>query len=699
MTQNTLQKKKLAIGGGVLTAIGLLTCEIFRIRKKFSALVNTSVMDYDTKRPDYIYINYSIYRESLRKMQEEEQSKSKTFVNIISHPIEKWWKAMKHSVAWRLLQMAQSTDRHDRIKAVRQLALVEHLKSWDYQHLAQLCDARTAVSLARSNCDLRWFLAPRHLGVVRNPRALLKDIHRLLEDVQSNKCAAKLLQKTFGRYEFQEVAEDEEFLHYTRGLHKKLSTEMELLKQIIDVLSHLSEYRDIAERIICMGGLMHLMDIYKIFRDDFEMKLKICRVVANLSVCSGRAEDFFVTGWITVLAKWTRDEDMRMCVTSAKSLRNLDTDDASLCLYKSKIYPLYPLWRRKKRPEVDVVFVHGILGGVFVTWRQKEGAATMEMRGEGIIRMSQPHRKSFSEELLDSIEESIEKFEGIDRNRGDLPEDWEVVYEDCPEGSSPKASGPFSVPGDEWTPPDLKLYSNCWAMDWLQESFPDIRVIGLNYDSTLSEWYSKCHGCGCHITRGTVESRAREFLEQLVEAKVGDEGRPVVWVGHSMGGLIVKSIINQALTHEDPRVQNIGSNTRGIMFLGTPHRGTPVAKLKQHMQMLLSPTLEVREMEENAKSLLQLHSDFVRKVSVLSPGVEIVSIAEGLPTNVTKFKLSYHVVTESSAKIELGDFYRLNEDHLGICKPASKHSFLYQRLIHLIRRIHDDLRKGPASPA
>ncbi|XP_055694540.1 protein SERAC1 [Lutzomyia longipalpis] len=681
MTQSTLQKKKLAIGGGILSAFGLIACEIFRIRKKLNALVDTSVMDYDQKRPDYIYVNYSIYRESIRLMQEEQGSK--TFVNIISHPIEKWWKAMKHSVAWRLLNMAQTSDRHDRVKAVRQLVLVDHLKTWDYQHLAQICDARTAVSLARSNCDLRWFLPPRHMGIVRNPKLLLKDIHRLFENVQSNKCAATLLQKTFGKYEFQEVEPSQEVLHYVKGF-PKMGTELELLKQCIDVLSHLSEYKDVAERIIAEGGLMHLMEIYKIFRDDFEMKLKICKVIANLSVCSQKFKDFFITGWITILAQWTRHEDMRICVTSAKTLRNLDTDDSTYCLYKSKIYPLYPLWRRKKRPEVDVVFVHGILGGVFVTWRQKEGTGSEGMRQGGVIKMTKAPNKSFKTELLESLE-------GIDRTHGELPEEWEVVYEDCPEEASPDAKGPFSISGDEWNAPDGKSYSNCWAMDWLQESFPDIRVIGLNYDSTLSEWYSKSHGCGCHITRGTVESRSREFLEQLVEAKVGQDGRPVVWVGHSMGGLIVKSIITQALSHQNEKIKDIGANTRGIMFLGTPHRGTPVAKLKQHTQMLLSPTLEVREMEENAKSLLALHSDFIDKVLKSNPNVEIVSIAEGLPTILTSFKLSYHVVTEESARIELGDFYRLNDDHLGICKPSSRHSFLYQRLLGVIQRIHEDL--------
>uniref|UniRef100_A0A1B0DJ91 Mitochondrial cytochrome c oxidase subunit VIc/VIIs domain-containing protein n=1 Tax=Phlebotomus papatasi TaxID=29031 RepID=A0A1B0DJ91_PHLPP len=74
MTQNKF-RKKVAIGGGIITAMGLMAYEIFRIRRKFDALVDTSIMDYDRKRPDYIYINYSIYRESLKRMQEEQLSK------------------------------------------------------------------------------------------------------------------------------------------------------------------------------------------------------------------------------------------------------------------------------------------------------------------------------------------------------------------------------------------------------------------------------------------------------------------------------------------------------------------------------------------------------------------------------------------------------------------------------------------------
>lgn len=50
------------------------------------------------------------------------------WINVIVHPIGSWWKSVKHSVAWRLLEVAKNGDYHDRLKAVHQLARIDHLK-------------------------------------------------------------------------------------------------------------------------------------------------------------------------------------------------------------------------------------------------------------------------------------------------------------------------------------------------------------------------------------------------------------------------------------------------------------------------------------------------------------------------------------------------------------------------------------------
>lgn len=53
---------------------------------------------------------------------------------------------------------------------------------------------------------------------------------------------------------------------------------------------------------------------------------------------------------------------MRIKVTASKCLSNLDSDDPRSFTYPAKVYPLHPLHRIKHNPDLDIVFIHGILG-------------------------------------------------------------------------------------------------------------------------------------------------------------------------------------------------------------------------------------------------------------------------------------------------------------------------------------------------
>lgn len=219
-------------------------------------------------------------------------------------------------------------------------------------------------------------------------------------------------------------------------------------------------------------------------------------------------------------------------------------------------------------------------------------------------------------------------------------------------------------------------------MDWLPQEYPNIRIIGLNYETSISEW-SLNMMCPCDKSKSSLHDRAAEFLESLASSKIGYDC-PIIWVGHSMGGLVAKSIIVQSLESDDPNIRRIAENTRAIMFLGTPHKGSAVAKLKQHIQIVFSPSIEVKELRENGQLLLQLQEKFENTLKSMKKPIEIVSIAEGCPTTITSFKFPMQFVTEDSAKLNIGDFYLLNVDHLALSKPIFRQSFLYQRLLRII---------------
>lgn len=242
---------KICAGTGLFSIVGVVSYEAYRTYSALTSLVDTRVLDVDRKRPDYIYIKHHIYRQSLLEQIEQERRDSK-LVNVVVQPFGKWWKALKHSVAWRLLRIAQEGELSDRLKAIKQLALIDHLKDWDFQHLAQLCDARTAVALARSNCDSRWFLPPPQYGVEKETRDVLVGVKQLIEHLVPDHCAEYVLGHTFGSQQIKEPVGDD-------GVHYPVNSaafEHDQMKQALSALVHLTTVEENCCKIIQAGGLL-----------------------------------------------------------------------------------------------------------------------------------------------------------------------------------------------------------------------------------------------------------------------------------------------------------------------------------------------------------------------------------------------------------------------------------------------------------
>lgn len=90
---------------------------------------------------------------------------------------------------------------------------------------------------------------------------------------------------------------------------------------------------------------------------------------------------------------------------------------------------------------------------------------------------------------------------------------------------------------DKWINDDqTAAYTFCWPMDWLPQEYPNIRVLGLNYETSISEWSLNLM-CPCEKNKSSLHDRAEELMNALSASNVGRDC-PVVWVGHSMGGLV-----------------------------------------------------------------------------------------------------------------------------------------------------------------
>ncbi|KAI0393446.1 hypothetical protein F5Y17DRAFT_432425 [Xylariaceae sp. FL0594] len=115
----------------------------------------------------------------------------------------------------------------------------------------------------------------------------------------------------------------------------------------------------------------------------------------------------------------------------------------------------------------------------------------------------------------------------------------------------------------------------------------------------------------------TVEGAADDLLAQLVKMREGlTRARPLFFICHSIGGLVVKSALVKA--RKDENLKSLVFDCHGITFFATPHRGSSYLSmpgLRMSIQNLLFlekplPRSITDELRLGCKPLMRLHDKF-----------------------------------------------------------------------------------------
>ncbi|KAH9206067.1 hypothetical protein DL95DRAFT_397161 [Leptodontidium sp. 2 PMI_412] len=100
-----------------------------------------------------------------------------------------------------------------------------------------------------------------------------------------------------------------------------------------------------------------------------------------------------------------------------------------------------------------------------------------------------------------------------------------------------------------------------WLRDSLPRSQPTARVLLYSYNSSP--------------VFGNDQDRfiygANAFLECLRDNRREDPHLPLIMVGHSLGGILIKQALING--HNNPKYKDIKQATFGLVFFGTPHAG------------------------------------------------------------------------------------------------------------------------------
>jgi hypothetical protein len=118
-----------------------------------------------------------------------------------------------------------------------------------------------------------------------------------------------------------------------------------------------------------------------------------------------------------------------------------------------------------------------------------------------------------------------------------------------------------------------------WSRDLLSETVPNARVLTYGYDTQIRHWVNSL------VSKNTVYDIAWDFLVALEAVRRSESSRPILFIVHSLGGIVVKEMLRRSsVCHlHHTHLRDVFDSTIGIMFFGISHGGADPRGLLQHI--------------------------------------------------------------------------------------------------------------------
>ncbi|TVY14338.1 Vegetative incompatibility protein HET-E-1 [Lachnellula arida] len=277
----------------------------------------------------------------------------------------------------------------------------------------------------------------------------------------------------------------------------------------------------------------------------------------------------------------------------------------------------------------------------------QSGSADLSILERSLTRM---RRRSSTSQTLDIAHDSVGTY-GLNLLYTPPVPLLELIFVHGLRGGSRKtwshSSDPFSYWPKEWLPRDpefknARIFSFGYNSDW-----------GERKDSLLS-----------------LQDFGKYLLSEMMHSPdIKQQGdTPVIFIGHSMGGLVMKQ--TYILATRDPSAKAMADRIHGMVFLATPHRGADIAALLGNMlkaSVLHGEKPFVTDLERNSISISSINDEFRH----YAHGLELLSFYETLKTNLGV--TSSLIVSKESATLGYSNERSslLNATHRSICKFES----------------------------
>jgi len=228
-----------------------------------------------------------------------------------------------------------------------------------------------------------------------------------------------------------------------------------------------------------------------------------------------------------------------------------------------------------------------------------------------------------------------------------------------------------------------------WPKLLLAPELKNARILTYGYDA-----YPTRRGM---VSGNRVTDHASNLLADLTtnRASCQAQTRPLVFIVHSLGGIVCKKAILLSRDHHQTYYQGIFNCCKGIVFLGTPHTGSWMANWAQIpasalgvMKSINKPLLDI--LGPDSELLESIQVDFTRlllQMASTQSRLEIACFFEELPLPVVG-----KAVAKDSATIPGYNSISIHADHREMVRFNSPHDRGFTQILGFVKRWQEEVR-------
>ncbi|MCJ1248031.1 hypothetical protein MMC30_005246 [Trapelia coarctata] len=235
-----------------------------------------------------------------------------------------------------------------------------------------------------------------------------------------------------------------------------------------------------------------------------------------------------------------------------------------------------------------------------------------------------------------------------------------------------------------------------WPEKLLPTKIPGARISTYGYDADYATFWRM-------QSRNNIANHASNLITDLANLRDEDETTeiPIIFVAHSLGGLLVKKALTDSENGLDTHKQNVVKQTYAIAFLGTPHLGADKAgwiALWIHFAAVFKSVNHniVKVLQPDSEDLASIDQNFhtlLRKRTLGGAPINIVCFYEELAVRTIGV-----IVPHRSEQISGYNSVGVHANHQDMTKFGSSTDLGYLKVSAEISRWIGQLASRPCDP-